>query len=216
MKPMQILPFVVITAACNGGEKADEDTDTSGPEYSDLDTDTATTSDSYYYSGNAGWYDYSDDDGDGVVADHDCEPNDAGIFPGNVEDCDNGIDDDCDGLIDGDRERLNEDGEACNGLDDDGDGQYDEYYPDLYAGVYDGMPDCWLEECGTEVTGTTTTYDTGVFLDTAMTPPADTSADTGVPPVPADRHGGIDWGWAEPVRAQSTHWLRRAMPWVTP
>jgi Putative metal-binding motif len=56
----------------------------------------------------------SDPDGDGFIASCDsslncgaglkycdCNPNNAGVYPGAAERCGNGIDDDCDGLIDG-------------------------------------------------------------------------------------------------------------------
>jgi hypothetical protein len=41
-----------------------------------------------------------DADGDGAPDCVDCAPEDPSIFPGNAEDCDNGIDDDCDGDVD--------------------------------------------------------------------------------------------------------------------
>ena len=55
-----------------------------------------------------------DYDGDGVVDEDDCAPQDADIFPGAGEDCTDGIDNDCDGWIDG------EDGDCQH--DSDGDG----------------------------------------------------------------------------------------------
>jgi len=192
---MKILPFVLITA-CNGdSDDADADDDADIEEY---------------YSGNAGWYDYDDDDEDGVVNQWDCAPDNPEAYPGAEEICGNGVDEDCDGLIDGDRTLLNEYGEACNGMDDDGDGAVDEGYADYGAGYRDtggdGVLDCWLAECdATEITGTIidTSGDTAIDSDTA--------ADTGLPPAMPARNGGIDWGWAEPVRTESTRWLRQVI-----
>lgn len=42
----------------------------------------------------------TDADGDGFGADDDCDDSDAGVFPGALEDCASGIDDDCDGAVD--------------------------------------------------------------------------------------------------------------------
>jgi MYXO-CTERM domain-containing protein len=40
----------------------------------------------------------TDEDHDGVSADRDCDDHDAGRFPGNMEQCSDGIDQDCDGI----------------------------------------------------------------------------------------------------------------------
>lgn len=41
-----------------------------------------------------------DEDGDGALCTVDCDDTNPAVFPGNVEICDNGIDDDCDGDVD--------------------------------------------------------------------------------------------------------------------
>ena len=48
------------------------------------------------------WTTYIDADGDGVSpSGGDCDDTDPNIFPGQIEDLSNGIDDDCDGAVDG-------------------------------------------------------------------------------------------------------------------
>ncbi len=62
----------------------------------------------------------------------DCNDLDATVYPGALEECDDGVDNDCDGMVD---ENLDEDGDGvtnCDGDCDDGD-----------PGVYPGAP----EEC---------------------------------------------------------------------
>ena len=86
-----------------------------------------------------------DDDGDGVtVADGDCDDDDAGVRPGQEEEC-NGVDDNCNGLVDEGFSDTDGDGvadcldtEECDGLDNDGDGSIDEGFDS----DGDGLPDC--------------------------------------------------------------------------
>ncbi len=78
----------------------------------------------------------ADLDGDGVVAEADCDDLDDDVFPGAAEAC-NGIDDDCDGEADEDFAAL---AEACNGIDDDCDGEADEDFAAL-AETCNGIDD---------------------------------------------------------------------------
>jgi len=68
-----------------------------------------------------GWFDDDEPDCAGAWADLDCDDDDPAVFPFNVEDCTNGIDDNCDGQVDED-EDLDFDGvTTCAGDCDDGD-----------------------------------------------------------------------------------------------
>lgn len=72
--------------------------------------DDGSASDSGFSSDNSGWYDSGDlldEDGDGYIADEDCNDLDPDVNPGQTEICDNEVDDNCDGLVD------TEDTEAC-------------------------------------------------------------------------------------------------------
>jgi hypothetical protein len=51
---------------------------------------------------------------DGFVGHNDCDDNNASIYPGAVEICDDGLDNDCDGLVDCDDDDCDGDS-ACNG-----------------------------------------------------------------------------------------------------
>jgi hypothetical protein len=69
----------------------------------------------------------------------DCDDGDEGISPGEVESCDNGVDDDCDGLSDcEDSDCLDECTESTcdDGLDEDGDGDVDCDDDDCLATCY--------------------------------------------------------------------------------
>jgi hypothetical protein len=83
-----------------------------------------------------------DADGDGVVATEDCDDHDASVHPGADEAC-NGRDDDCDGETDeGVLNRCGacgpEPDEVCDGADNDCDGRVDEGCPGSDAGPDDG------------------------------------------------------------------------------
>jgi hypothetical protein len=41
-----------------------------------------------------------DADGDGALSDTDCDDNNNAVFPGQVENCSDGVDNDCDTLVD--------------------------------------------------------------------------------------------------------------------
>ena len=65
-------------------------------------------------------------DGDGFLAPYECDDAEPAAFPGNVEDCGDGIDNDCDGDVDGEDEDCppgdddDDDDDASAGDDDDG------------------------------------------------------------------------------------------------
>ncbi|MBM4365043.1 MAG: putative metal-binding motif-containing protein [Deltaproteobacteria bacterium] len=79
----------------------------------------------------------ADLDGDGVVAENDCDDLDDAVFPGAPELC-NTTDDDCDGETD---EYFATVAEACNGVDDDCDGETDEAAIDAATWYLDGDGD---------------------------------------------------------------------------
>ncbi|MCO4747633.1 MAG: hypothetical protein KC912_22750 [Proteobacteria bacterium] len=88
----------------------------------------------------------ADVDGDGVTDDEDCDDDDPANFPGNVEDCTDGQDNDCDGLVD-----LAQAGPGYLLLDDSG------------AGTY-----LWLDSgANTDLTGSDFTLELSVKLDSA-------------------------------------------------
>ncbi len=62
-----------------------------------------------------------DDDSDGWLAPYECDDNDPTAFPGNVEDCTDGVDNDCDGATDGDDPDCPPAGEDDDDDDDDDD-----------------------------------------------------------------------------------------------
>ncbi len=70
-------------------------------------------------------------DGDGWLAPYECDDSEPEAFPGNPEDCDDGIDNDCDGAVDGD------DPDCPPGDDDEGDD--DDTGDDDGAGDDDGV-----------------------------------------------------------------------------
>ncbi|MCB9793119.1 MAG: FG-GAP repeat protein [Alphaproteobacteria bacterium] len=79
-----------------------------------------------------------DGDGDGFPADQDCDDGDAAVYPGAVEDCGDGVDDDCDGLVDcedGDcpPRVCGEEGYCDDGEDNDEDGVSDCLDEDCWA-----------------------------------------------------------------------------------
>ena len=104
-----------------------------------------------------GWYDAANPDCAAAWTDLDCDDSDPNVFPFNLEDCTNGIDDNCDGQIDED-EDVDGDGastcgedcddndasvniyavEVCNGVDDDCDFAIDEDFDVDGDGFYDG------------------------------------------------------------------------------
>ena len=104
-----------------------------------------------------GWFDAANPDCAAAWASLDCDDANAAVFPFNVEDCTNGIDDNCDGLIDEDLD-LDGDGastcgedcddsdasvniyatEVCNAVDDDCDGAVDEDFDADADGAFDG------------------------------------------------------------------------------
>ena len=63
----------------------------------------------------------SDFDGDGSMDTDDCEPENSQIYPGAVEDCFDGVDNDCDGDVD-DADSHCQDDDDGDGEDQDGDG----------------------------------------------------------------------------------------------
>ncbi|MBK9647770.1 MAG: hypothetical protein IPO67_21865 [Deltaproteobacteria bacterium] len=82
-----LLPLLMLTAC-----KDDAPSDDSSSVDDSTGTDDSTTDD----SGDA-----VDNDGDGVTAETDCDDNNAGVYPGAVEQCDE-LDNNCDGNIDED------------------------------------------------------------------------------------------------------------------
>jgi len=81
-----------------------------------------------------------DADGDGFLAPYECDDGEPLAFPGNAEDCDDGIDNDCDGDVDG------EDGECPPGDDDAGDD--DDLADDDGAPAQGGGCDCRSDPSG--------------------------------------------------------------------
>jgi hypothetical protein len=86
--------LLVFLAACapvsnkpDGGEPSESDTDTDTDTDTDVDADTDADTDTGTLDG----------DGDGVAAPEDCDDDNANVYPGATELCDNGLDDDCDG-----------------------------------------------------------------------------------------------------------------------
>ncbi len=95
---MRLALLALLLTGCIAGEGTDkpgDDTDeTAGPDDTDVpdDTDTDDTGDTDPVE---------DDDGDGVANDDDCAPDDADVYPGAPERC-NERDDDCDDAVDED------------------------------------------------------------------------------------------------------------------
>ena len=84
-----------------------------------------------------------DYDGDGVVDDDDCAPNDPDVYPGHGEkgdDCFDGVDNDCDGMTDDEDEECG--GDPCIDQDEDGycaqTDDCDDHDPDLNGEDADG------------------------------------------------------------------------------
>jgi len=94
-----------------------------------------------------------DQDGDGYASDVDCNDLDASVYPGAVEICDDGVDNDCNGLADAadpscpaictdlDGDGFSVEGGACGAIDcDDND-------PDVYPGATEICNDGIDQDC---------------------------------------------------------------------
>ena len=68
-----------------------------------------------------GWYDGDEPDCAAAWTDLDCDDDDPAVFPFNVEDCTNGIDDNCDGQVDEDEDVDGDGVTTCDGDCDDDD-----------------------------------------------------------------------------------------------
>ncbi len=95
---------------------------------------------------DGGNFDY---DGDGVIDTNDCEPENADVYPGAEEACDDAIDNDCDGDIDMDDDHCN---------DPDGDGYPNDVDcapedPDSHPGAFEDCDDGIDNDCDGQVDG---------------------------------------------------------------
>ncbi len=100
-RPLSILAALALGVGCGGAQYDDDDTTAGDDDVTAGDDDTtppddddATPTDDDDDSGNA------DGDGDGWIADLDCDDNDPDVHPGAFDWCGDGVDQDCSGEFD--------------------------------------------------------------------------------------------------------------------